>query len=114
MRYESERIRIVNICRELAQREYFLGTWGNVSVRVPDGILLTPSRVEYDSMTPEDIVLISLEGEVLEGTRTPTSEKEVHRRILVRRPDLGAVIHAHTEAAMASLPSRRDVPTSWW
>lgn len=81
---------------------FFLGTWGNVSMRVPDGILLTPSKVVYAEMQPEDIVLISLDGAILEGKRNPTSEKEVHRQIYLRRQDVNAVIHAHTESAMAA------------
>lgn len=89
------------MCRRLQDRRFFLGTWGNVSMRIKDNILLTPSKVEYDTMQPWDLVLINSEGAVIEGSRTPTSEKEVHRRILNQRVDIGAVIHAHTEAAMA-------------
>ncbi len=92
---------ILDMCLRLTSCGYFLGTWGNISVRVPEGILLTPSRVDYHAMRPSDLVVIDKEGAVLHGNRTPTSEKEVHRRILNLRPDVGAVIHAHTENAMA-------------
>lgn len=108
MRYEKEARDLIAMCRRLEERGYFLGTWGNVSMRVDRGILLTPSRVEYSTMQPWDLVVIDADGNVLEGHRNPTSEKEVHRRILNLRPDVGAVIHAHTENAMAV--SAMDIP----
>lgn len=101
MRYEKESRELIATCRKLEACGYFLGTWGNVSMRVDRGILLTPSRVEYSTMQPWDLVVIDKDGNVLEGNRNPTSEKEVHRRLLNLRPDVGAVIHAHTENAMA-------------
>lgn len=101
MRNEREALQIIRMCRRLEEKGFFLGTWGNVSLRVQGGILLTPSKVEYATMQPWDLVMIDPAGNKLEGHRRPTSEKEVHRRILVNRPDVGAVIHAHTEAAMA-------------
>ena len=88
-----------------------MGTWGNVSLRLGDKILLTPSRVVYDTMQPEDIVVIDLEGNKLEGERNATSEKEVHRQIYLARPDIGAIIHAHTSCAMsASALEIEEVP----
>lgn len=102
MMYEQERRLIVDTCKYLQSIEYFLGTWGNVSIRMGDHILLTPSRVNYDLMTPADIVIIDIDGNIIEGTRNPTSEKEVHRQIYRVRSDLGAIIHAHTPHAMAA------------
>lgn len=101
MTYASERLQIIEMCLRLQSMSYFLGTWGNVSLRVGDRILLTPSRVQYAQMKPEDIVVIDLAGNKVEGALNPTSEKEVHRRIYEARSDVNAVIHAHTESAMA-------------
>lgn len=101
MTFEAERAQIVDTCLQLKAMEYFLGTWGNVSLRVGERLLLTPSRVDYDLLHPEDIVVIDLSGEKVEGERNPTSEKEVHRQIYLRRMDVNAVIHAHTQDAMA-------------
>lgn len=99
--YDQERKLIIDTCRYLQSLEYFLGTWGNVSMRVGDQILLTPSKVNYDTMVPEDIVVISMDGTKISGERNPTSEKEVHRRIYLVKPEVRAVIHAHTKYAMA-------------
>ena len=101
MTYENERKRIIETCLLMQKKEFFLGTWGNVSMRVGDRILLTPSKVCYDTMKPEDIVVIDLEGNTIEGDRTPTSEKEVHRQIYVKRNDVNAIVHAHTKHCMA-------------
>lgn len=101
MLYTEARQEILKICRQMVEAGYFLGTWGNVSVRMGSHILLTPSRVEYGSMKLEDFVVIDLDGNVVEGSRTPTSEKEVHRQIYLVRDDVKAVIHAHTQKAMA-------------
>lgn len=108
MLYEKERQVIIDTCLYMQSINYFLSTWGNISMRIGDHILLTPSKVCYDTMVPEDLVVIDLEGNIVEGNRNPTSEKEVHRRIYVNRPDVGAIIHAHTAKAMAC--SVLDIP----
>lgn len=99
--YPEVRQQIVDACLRLQEMNYFLGTWGNVSVRQGKHILLTPSKVCYQLMMPEDIVVIDLAGNKVEGDHNPTSEKEVHRQIYCAREDVGAVIHAHTPYAMA-------------
>lgn len=101
MMYEQERRLIVDTCRYLQDIEFFLGTWGNVSIRRGNHILLTPSRVDYNVMTPGDIVIIDMDENRVEGDHNPTSEKEVHRQIYRVRDDLSAIIHAHTTYAMA-------------
>jgi len=77
------------------QLGYFISSWGNISVRVEKGMLVTPSRVEYHLIVPEDMVLLSWEGKRLEGSRVPTSECEMHRQLMLERPDVGVWIHHH-------------------
>ena len=77
------------------QLGYFISSWGNISVRVEHGMLITPSRVEYHLITPDDLVLLSWEGKRLSGTRVPSSECELHRLLLLERPDVGVWIHHH-------------------
>jgi L-fuculose-phosphate aldolase len=74
---------------------YFISSWGNISVRVEKGMLVTPSRVEYHMIVPEDLVLLSWEGKRLAGSRVPTSECEMHRRLMLERSDVGVWIHHH-------------------
>jgi len=92
---------IIAACLRLEQMGYIIGTYGNLSVRVPGGLLITPSRVDYRSLRPEDLVAISDQGAVLEGRRLPSSELEVHRQIYLRRPEVGAVVHTHSFYATA-------------
>jgi L-fuculose-phosphate aldolase len=64
-------------------------------------LIVTPSRVDYHAITPDDMVLVSPEGRVLEGHRVPSSETSVHRLIYNVRADVGAVLHTHSFYATA-------------
>jgi len=101
---------ILETCRRLEAIGYFVGTWGNVSVRVPEGLIVTPSRVQYDLMTLDDFVTVSPEGAVVAGRRLPSSETDVHRLVLNSRGDVGAVIHSHSPCATAVSCLRRPIP----
>ena len=90
---------------------YVFGTWGNVSVRLDDDrILMTPSKLEYEKMIPEDLVVMTLEGEILSGSHLPTSERELHKKIMKIRPDIQAVIHTHSPYAMAASTLDKGIP----
>jgi len=87
------------------------GTAGNVSARLPSGnVVLTPSSVDYDTMTLEDLVVTDPEGNVLEGTRTPTTEKSLHLACLRKHPDIGAVMHCHALFATMFAVVRQPIP----
>lgn len=92
---------IIAACLRLEELGYSIGTYGNVSARVSAGLIITPSRVDYQSLTPDDLVTVSLEGRVVEGSRLPSSELEVHRQIYLLRPDVGAIAHTHSLFATA-------------
>lgn len=96
---------ILAACLWLEEKGFVVGTYGNVSVRVPEGLLITPSRLDYHAMTPDDLVLLSLDGRVLAGARLPSSELEVHRQVYRVRSDVRAIVHTHSlhSAAAASL-----------
>src|SRR4030081_1145466 len=73
---------------------------GNGSGRVgEERICLTPSSVSYETMTLDDLVITDLDGNVLEGTRGPTSEKALHLACFRRYPEIGGVIHCHAAYA---------------
>jgi L-fuculose-phosphate aldolase len=97
----AEREEIIETCAKMSQLGFFIGTWGNISVRVEGGFLITPTRVDYDTMTPEDIVMMSTNGERLGGERLPSSEVELHRAMLLKLPTMNAVIHTHSPMATA-------------
>lgn len=93
---------IVDACLRLERDGLVVGTYGNVSHRVPEGLLVTPSRVAYDQLTPDALVLLDLDGRRIDGEGVPSSESSVHRRIYRQRPDVMAIVHAHPLHATAA------------
>lgn len=85
------------------------GTSGNLSQRVEEGFLLTPSGMNYEAMTPEDVVLMRFDG-THEGRRRPSTEWQLHRDILAARPEVGAVLHAHSMFSTTLACLRRGIP----
>jgi L-ribulose-5-phosphate 4-epimerase len=94
--------RMLKACRRLEDLGLIYGTWGNISVRCGEGFIVTPSRIEYDVMTAEDMVYMDFGGKILRGSRVPTSERDIHRLILQNRSDLGAVVHTHSPYSCAA------------
>ena len=87
------------------------GTSGNISGRLDDTrVCLTPSSVPYDTMTLEDLVVVDLDGNVLEGERSPTTEKDLHLSALRRYPELGSVIHTHAVYATMFALAHEPIP----
>jgi len=87
------------------------GTAGNVSARLPDGnVVLTPSSLDYDTMTLDDLVVTDIDGNVIEGKRAPTTEKALHLACLRKHGDIGAVMHCHALFATMFAVVRRPIP----
>ncbi|MDE0392149.1 MAG: class II aldolase/adducin family protein [Rhodospirillales bacterium] len=85
------------------------GTSGNVGFRVGERFLVTPSGLDYDAMTPADIVEMDFDGSH-RGTRRPTSEWRFHRDILAARPDVDAVLHSHAVHCTALAVHGMEIP----
>lgn len=101
---------VIRTCFLLRDRlSYFIGTWGSVSVRLEDGFLVTPARMKYDDIKPEDLVVVDWEGKSLRGRRQPTADGELHRQVLLRRTDLGALVHSHSPWASVCACSHRSI-----
>jgi L-fuculose-phosphate aldolase len=109
---DTRRLReqVIAACLELEEIGHFVGTWGNIGVRVRQGLLVTPTRMEYRAIQPADLVLVSWEGGPLAGRRLPSSEMELHRQVLLARADLGAVVHTHSPWATVVAAARRSLP----
>ena len=84
-------------------------TAGNVSVRAGDGFLITPTGMPYASLVADDIPLLGLDGSY-QGKRKPSSEWRFHRDLYASRPEVGAVLHAHSPFAVSLACLRRDIP----
>ncbi|WP_409472893.1 class II aldolase/adducin family protein [Streptomyces sp. HC307] len=86
-----------------------VGTSGNVSVRVRDTVLVTPSGVPYDRLTPDDLTAVDLDGRQVRGTLVPTSELPMHLAVY-RTTDARAVVHTHAVHATAVSTLVRELP----
>lgn len=95
MKHETLRRAIVAACRDMNRRGLNQGTSGNISVRVKDGFLLTPSGMAYDEMKPADVVLMHADASH-GGRRKPSSEWRFHHALMKARPEIGAVVHTHS------------------
>jgi L-ribulose-5-phosphate 4-epimerase len=94
MQYLKERKQVLDVAQKIYREKMVPGTWGNVSLRVKGQplLLITPSGMAYESMTIDDIVLLDLEGEVVEGGRVPSIES-ICMPSLQKKTRCGAVIH---------------------
>ncbi|MBM7712025.1 L-fuculose-phosphate aldolase [Enterococcus xiangfangensis] len=101
MKYQKERELIVEYGKKLITENLTTGTGGNISLYLPEEqvMLISPSGVPYFETKPEDIVLMDLQGNVLEGTRKPSSEYELHSIFYANRPEVHSVVHTHSEYA---------------
>jgi len=109
-RHLSLKVEMIAKCRQMEDLGYFVGTWGNISARVPEGFIVTPSRVPYAVIEPSDFVTVSLEGMVVEGHRVPSSETEIHRAVLNKKSQAGAIIHSHSPYATAVSCLHQSIP----
>ena len=87
-------------------------TWGNVSEidRESGLFVIKPSGVDYEKMTPDDMVVMNLEGKVVEGKLNPSSDTPTHLEIYKGFPNVGGVVHTHSTYATSFAQSGRDIP----
>lgn len=90
----DKRLAIIGACRRMNALGINQGTSGNISVRHVDGLLVTPTSVPYDAMTPDQIVFMTMDGSHAPDQK-PSSEWRIHLDILKARPEINAVVHAH-------------------
>ena len=102
---------VLATAKELLHKGLVEGTSGNVSGRMEDGtICVTPSSIPYETMTLDDLVVLDLDGKVVEGERGPTSEKALHLACYRAFPEVGGVIHSHARFATMFALVREPVP----
>jgi L-fuculose-phosphate aldolase len=97
--------------KEMLRAGLVEGTAGNLSARLPDGnVAMTPSSLDYEQMCLEDLVVVDLDGNLIEGERGPTTEKALHLACLKRWPELGGVIHSHAMFATMFAVTHQPIP----
>jgi L-fuculose-phosphate aldolase len=104
---------VLDTAKEMYRKGLVEGTSGNVSARMPDGsVCVTPSSVSYEAMTLDDLVVVDLDANVIEGHRTPTSEKDLHLACYRAFEEVGGVIHSHPVHGSMFACARQPVPAA--
>lgn len=95
---ESERKRVIAAAVRASDEKLVPLTFGNFSVRDPQSgyICITPSGMPYHTLTPEDIVVVDTEGNVIDGKRRPSIETPLHTMVYRKRPDVFGIVHTHS------------------
>jgi ribulose-5-phosphate 4-epimerase/fuculose-1-phosphate aldolase len=103
---------VLAISKQSFAEGLFAGTSGNLSMFDPNEktMAITPSGIDYQTMRTEDIVLLSLDGTIIEGARKPSSEWRMHAAIYRNRTDIHAVIHTHSPYATAFSVIHGNIP----
>ncbi len=112
MSYDQLRSEVVETARQMLQEGLVRGTWGNVSARLPGAsrMLITPSGRDYQTMNPDDLVVVDGQGNRVEGRWKPSTESPLHLAIYQHRPELGAIVHTHSPFATAFAVAGRFIP----
>ena len=112
MTEQDARQSIVDACRSMNALGINQGTSGNISVRLADRMLISPSAIPYEEMRPEQIATMDVTDETgaWVGPWPPSTEWRFHLGILRARPDAGAVVHAHPTFCTALAIARRGIP----
>jgi L-fuculose-phosphate aldolase len=112
MESEALRSRVIETARSMLRLGLTVGTGGNVSVRCPgvNAFLITPSSLPYETLVPEDIVVVDLDDCTHKGRHKPSIEFRLHRSVYLARPDVSAVVHAHPPIASALAVAHKPLP----
>ncbi|HBY70841.1 MAG TPA: L-ribulose-5-phosphate 4-epimerase, partial [Lachnospiraceae bacterium] len=97
---------------ELQEKGMVIYTWGNVSGidREKELVVIKPSGVDYDKMKPEDMVVVDLKGNVVEGNYKPSSDTATHLILYRAYPAIGGVVHTHSTWAVTFAQAGMDIP----
>lgn len=108
----EEREQVVRFGRKLVSARLTSGTGGNLSVmdRGAGLVAISPSGMEYDETSAEDVPVLDLDGAVVEGERKPSSELGFHLTLYHARPDVGAVVHTHSVYATTMACLQWEIP----
>ncbi len=107
---KKEREHIVHYCRLMLSRGLTRGTGGNISIRCGEHIAISPSGVDYDAMTPEDVPVVDMAGNVVFGSLVPSSELCMHLACYKKRADISAIVHTHSTFATVLACMERPLP----
>ena len=108
---EELKLKVYEANMELPKRGLVTYTWGNVSGidREAGLFVIKPSGVEYEELKPEDLIVMDLNGNKVEGTMNPSSDTKTHLVLYNAFPKIGGIVHTHSPFAVASAQAGRDI-----
>ena len=107
---EATKERVAALHAELPRWELVVWTAGNVSERVGDFFVIKPSGVSYDELTADAMVVCDLDGNLVEGTRSPSSDTAAHAYVYRNMPEVNGVVHTHSTYAAAWAARGEEIP----
>ncbi|MEA4828319.1 class II aldolase/adducin family protein [Clostridium sp. JNZ J1-5] len=109
--YLKEKNDVIQAGKSMLKEGYTVGTWGNISVRSDDGkyMIITPSGVDYEIITPEMMSVVDMDGNLISGKK-PSIEAGLHLAIYKKRQDVNAIMHSHSIYTCAIAATREEVP----
>ncbi len=109
---DALKVEVAALHAELPRNGLVVWTAGNVSARVPgaDLLVIKPSGVSYDDLSPEAMVVTDFEANLVEGDRAPSSDTAAHAYVYAHLSDVGGVVHTHSDYATAWAARREPIP----
>ena len=109
---EDLKLKVCNANKALVEHRLVVFTWGNVSGidREKGLVAIKPSGVGYDALKPEDIVVLDLDGKIVEGKLKPSSDTPTHLELYRNFKNLGGIVHTHSEWATSWAQAGRSIP----
>jgi L-ribulose-5-phosphate 4-epimerase len=110
LKFPEERKVLADLHRQLWDAGLVIWTGGNISQRVEGGFLIKPSGVMYPELTADAMVLCDLDGNVVEGPRSPSSDTAAHAYVYRNMPEVGGVVHTHSNYACGFAAAEKSIP----
>jgi L-ribulose-5-phosphate 4-epimerase len=110
LKFPDERKVLADLHQQLWDAGLVIWTGGNISQRVEGGFLIKPSGVMYPDLTADAMVLSDLDGNVIEGTRSPSSDTAAHAYVYRNMPEVGGVVHTHSNYACGFAAAEKAIP----
>lgn len=114
LKHQIARKEIIDTSLIILKSALVIGTWGNLSVRIPgeELVAITPTGVDYEKLLPENIPIVDMEGNLIDGNMKPSIELPLHLEIYKNRPDINAIVHTHSVHCTAMASARKPIPAS--
>ena len=114
LKHQIARKDIIDASLTILKSALVIGTWGNLSVRITgeDLVAITPTGVDYEKLLPENIPIVDMEGNLIDGNMIPSIELPMHLEIYKNRPDINAIVHTHSVHCTAMAIARKPIPAS--